>query len=151
MLNSRNDIHICANDGKGNIFVRGRAKIDELSSPIIDTLRQDLQEIKNSLRGGTNTGASNSSSIIQQVNNARLNTLEENIRNLENKINEFISKTDERLTNIENSFVDVNTDTSTANESTSEQSTSEQTTSEPRIILKRVPGNAANKIVRYAW
>ncbi len=154
MLNSRSDIHISANDGKGNVFVRGRAKIDDLSSPVIDSLRQDVQEIKNTLRGTSNSQGP--PSIVQQVNNARLNTLEENLRNLENKLNDFISRTDERLTNIENSFVDVNTETSTANESTSDSivSSSDSTTSTetPKVIvLKRVAGTASNKIVRYAW
>ncbi len=154
MLNSRNDVNICANDGKGNIILRGRAKIDDLSSPVIDGLRQDVQEIKNTIRAvNTNTNGGGGA-LHQQIFNARLNTLEESVRTLDAKINDFISKFDERLTAFENSFAEVDTNSATSN---SDSNVSDVTAASTEvnvaktIVLRRVPGNASNKIVRYAW
>jgi hypothetical protein len=155
MLNSRNDVNICANDGKGNIILRGRAKIDDLSSPVIDGLRQDVQEIKNTIRAvNTNTNGGGGA-LHQQIFNARLNTIEETVRTLDAKINDFISKIDERLTAFENSFAEVDSNssvTTTSDSNVSDVTAASTEVNIPKtIVLRRVPGNASNKIVRYAW
>jgi hypothetical protein len=197
MLQSPNNVVIRANNGNGRVEIHGqtiisRAEIGTLISPVISNIQTQVSDLQKTIRTltpsttpsqPTNVSNSNSNSNTNQQNNAqiqiinaRLNTLQDEIKSLEERLNMFVISVDKRLssglssststststsmeTSVETSSVETSVETSSMETSveTSSVETSVETPGETssnnitRVVLKRTPSGLNNKIIRYAW
>lgn len=170
MLKSPNDVLIESKDGRGNINMKGTVNIDtanirNLSCNVINDIRQQVQDLRRQISSATttttvaaptNVSPTNLQSVVQQVLrqqqsqqqpndnqliNARLNTLQDRLDNLETRINDALVSIDERISAI--SAISVSG--TTTNESPSDPIPINNNV----VILRKTP--VTNKNVRYAW
>jgi len=167
MLRSRNDVLIEANEGRGDINIRGKVKIDyaeiqNLTSPILQDLRNQMAELKrlssSSQSSSSQSSQNNNNNNNNTLLNARLNTLEERINSIEEKIKTNIISMDERIRLLEQTnnvttltTVGNNNDESTliTNDESSTSINSVKEAAQKLIILRKAPITSKN--VKYAW
>lgn len=169
MLQSPTNVTIRANNGQGNVEIHGKTKITQaeigiLVSPVISNIQTQIADIQKKISSSSNTSSntSNNNNIptptpsplhdIQrdqnqyQIINARLNTLQDQIKSIEERLNSFVISVDERFSLINNTSSNTSTSSNTV-----PINTNSEETQPTLIVLKRTPSSVNNKILRYAW
>ncbi len=170
MLQSPTNVTIRANNGQGNVEIHGKTKITQaeigiLVSPVISNIQTQIADIQKKISSSSNTSSNTSSNNnniptptpsplhdIQrdqnqyQIINARLNTLQDQIKSIEERLNSFVISVDERFSLINNT-----SSSNTSSNTSSNINTNSEETQPTLIVLKRTPSSVNNKILRYAW
>ena len=190
MLRSRNEILIEANEGRGDINMRGKVKIDvaeiqTIQSPIFQDLKNQINEIRrlsSSIQTqqtpqppqlltqqqiSPNNNINNSITLL----NARMNTVEERLNIIEEKLKNYMISMDERINLIEkntnivvlsettpssSTLSSATTNEATINDLSTNESNNSSTTinsvkeaAQKLIILRKAPITSKN--IKYAW